>query len=163
MTSTEHAKPTGRLQRFASQLATCALAAALLALPGCGAPQVQLSPQEEAAIGLQRRLDRALDRAAAEVADVGTFATLVRHNPAPCDCPVWEAQLGGHWTRVALVPAREARTAVDTFLTSSRPETGVPARIAVTREGVAGDSGWVFPVAELVAVGMDDESGDPDR
>lgn len=71
---------------------------------GCGAGVVrdEVDPTTTAQQRCQSRLGEALERAqlAEENLDAVTFR--LRYNPVECDCPDWEIELRGDWTRTVL-------------------------------------------------------------
>ncbi|MCB9738049.1 MAG: hypothetical protein H6747_02200 [Deltaproteobacteria bacterium] len=70
----------------------------LTLLLGCSAPRAPSSPKYAVKDGLE-----------AALAQLPADAPLtLRYNPAPCDCPAFELQLGTGWLRAELVAASTA-------------------------------------------------------
>ena len=120
-------------------------------LTGCGGrsatpdvPVVERSPAEA-------RIARGLTRAEQAIASLNAVQTDVRVNPAPCDCPVWEARLYGRWVRVEVerVPVVDASGA---STEPPLPETGSSLRMTLSRTNrmVTSDTGWTYPVVREV-------------
>lgn len=78
----------------------------------CGGVTVreEIDPTATARERCQRRVGDALEQArqAEEELDAVTFR--LRYNPVECDCPGWEIELRGDWTRIALVTDSEELT-----------------------------------------------------
>ncbi len=81
---------------------------------GCGGPQQTLSQtaQANALAGVELSLSAARDTAA----NVEGIFTLLRWNPAGCNCPDHEVRLYGHWTRCEIRGEEAPLATVQSFV-----------------------------------------------
>lgn len=110
----------------------------VVALTACSGTDV--TPTEQATLLAARRVERADARADEAVRNVESVDVRVRHSPAPCDCPAWEAWMFGRWVRVELRADDEDAQPL--------PIDGEPVRVTLlpTAEVATADNGWNYPV-----------------
>ncbi len=119
----------------------------LLLAPGCGSSAASAPNALDAA---DRRVLRAVARAASDAERAEDFVGMLRHNPARCDCPAWELRVGRDWVRADVRP--QDPSATPAWLRSPPTNaTTFEARVRITRASVQGANGWLYPVLEAVA------------
>ena len=71
---------------------------------GCGGATVRetVSPFAAAVNHSQNEVSDALEQAHQAEEDLDAVAFRLRYNPVECDCPAWEIELRGEWTRILL-------------------------------------------------------------
>lgn len=111
---------------------------------GCSAPTV---PEINEVAGAERRVHRSIVVAGDAADDAGPFLTLVRHNPADCECPPWEIAIGARWARVAAIvdPAAGA----DATRWYADPEGAFETSVSFERDEVSSATGWNYPTVRL--------------
>ena len=108
----------------------------VVALAACSGTDV--TPMEQATLMAARRVERADARAGEAIRGLESVDVRIRHSPAPCDCPAWEAWMFGRWVRVALRADDEQPLAFE----------GDPVHVTLlpTEEMESADNGWNYPV-----------------
>lgn len=99
-------------------------------------------------------MQRAVSRGVAGLLDQPSVPLRIRYNPAECECPQWELEIYGRWERVELVSSRDSTPAVEPVLTYNRHPVGnvYRAEITLTSDRIALESGWKYPVYEVIDV-----------
>ncbi len=131
---------------------------------GCSAPQSEQPAALAATDAARTRVHRQIDRADSEQRSTPELTTLIRWNPADCECPPWEARVFGRWERLTLLPSRDAGNAVNELL--GRADWSAPpllsARLRPESEVTRDQWGWGYAAASVVElVDISDEDTTP--
>ncbi len=127
----------------------------------CGGPAPQLDPGSAALGSVSARVHRAATRADEASSTTGSLATRIRFNPAPCECPPWEVELGGAWMRCALVPSRGAAEDLGPALQAAAAGSVWRAVVGVGRSVAESETGWRYRTLEVESAEPD--GADPDQ
>lgn len=118
------------------------LAAALAQLAGCST-----APGQVQVLSVRQQLEQQVDLAR-------KAPLVLRWNPAPCDCPPFEAQLAGGWIRAELHGGDVERLQQWTAFLAATPPEALPVAVAVRGQlerGVASLANGNFAVRVDVA------------
>lgn len=133
----------------------------LLSIGACSAPQSEVPAAAQATDAARSRVHRQVDRADDAQRSTPELVTMIRWNPADCDCPPWEAHLFGRWERLTLLPARDAGSYVGELL--SRSDWPSPpqlsARLRPATEVTRDEWGWGYASASVVELSDESHGG----